>query len=79
MGNRTEITTVMMGGAIASLFLWLFGPLLVRWTGAPIPPEIGAATAIVFSCLLAFFLPAEVIQKIRRRTKAPKEPETPQS
>lgn len=74
MNNKTEVTTLAMGGALAVLFLMLFEPTLLEWRdGKALPLGVETALSVAFTVLVAWLLPAEVLSKIRRRTRPPKD------
>lgn len=71
MGNRTETTTVILGGALATLLLWLFGPWLAAH-GRELTPGVEAALTTLVIAVLAYLLPAELLARVRRRTRPPR-------
>lgn len=72
MGNKTSVTIVMMGGALATLLLFLAQALWLPEDYA-LQPGIESSLGVIITSVLAFVLPDNVVQKIRRRTKPPKE------
>ena len=72
MGNKTSVTVVMMGGALATLLLFLAQALWMPEDYA-LQPGIESALGVVITSVLAYVLPDEMVAKIKRRTKPPKE------
>lgn len=72
MGNKTSVTVVMMGGALATLLLFLAQALWLP-EDYVLQPGIESSLGVIITSVLAFVLPDNVVQKIRRRTKPPKE------
>lgn len=68
MGNETKVSTVMLGGALATLVLVLFGPMLADWRGEPLPPGVESALAVIFASILAWITPANILRRISKRT-----------
>jgi hypothetical protein len=75
MGNQTEATTVILGGALATLLAWFFGPTFEAM-GRAMTPGIEAAFATLVIAGLAILLPGDLLSKIRRRTR-PRRDEAP--
>jgi hypothetical protein len=59
MGNDTKVTTVMLGGALATILLAVLGPLYVRFIGEPLPSGIEGALTTALTALLAYVLPKD--------------------
>lgn len=72
MGNKTSVTVVMMGGALATLLLFLAQALWLP-EAYVLQTGIESSLGVIITSVLAFVLPDNVVQKIRRRTKPPKE------
>lgn len=66
MNNQTTVTVVVLGGAAASVALWLAVELGA--IGQP-PPGVESALGVLLTAGLAWILPSDVVAKIRRRTK----------
>lgn len=68
MGNRTESTTVLAGGALVTVLLYFLGPELSAWRGPPSPEVVaGMTTVTIFA--LSWVLPGELLARVGRRTR----------
>lgn len=74
MSQRTSVNVVLMGGAAATLLIYLTEPLLIALHGERPPPGIESAAAVLLTAVLAYLVPDEVERKIKRRTAPPREP-----
>lgn len=65
MGNRTKVSTLILGGALALVFLILAGPWIVELRGGePIPTGAEGAFTILFAAVLAWILPDGMRQEL---------------
>lgn len=73
--NQTTVTVVALGGATA--FILLYSAQLIAGLAAghdiQFPTGLESALGTVFTALFAWLMPADVLSKISRRTRPPKE------
>lgn len=54
----TSIPMVAVGGAVASIALYLLSPLLESWVGEEPPPGMEAALGTLITAAITYWLPA---------------------
>ena len=68
MGNATQVSPATIGGALATVLIWLLAPWLAS-IGREVTPEVGSGVTVLVVALVAYVLPADVLGKVRRRTR----------
>lgn len=68
MSNGTQVSTVTIGGALATVLIWLLAPWLAA-QGREVTPEVAAGVTTLVVSIVAYVLPADVFGRVRRRTR----------
>lgn len=69
MGSKTSIDVVGFGGAIATVLIYLLGPVWSRFYGGPPDNVTAMAFGTVCICVVAFVLPQHALGKVARRIR----------